>query len=70
MTIGAGKYDDLCTEVRAKACAAGAIVIVIGGEHGHGFSVHASPELTARLPELLEWVALEMRADVDRLFTS
>lgn len=38
MALGPGKYDDLCTYVREKAKAEGAIVIVYGGERGQGFS--------------------------------
>lgn len=61
MPIGAGKYDALCTYVRERAQATGAIVIVIGGTHGGGFSVQAPPDLAARLPQVLESVAKEMR---------
>ena len=38
MSIGPGKYDDLCTYVREQAKAEGAIVIVFNGSKGHGFS--------------------------------
>ncbi len=39
MPIGKGKYDDLCTYVREKSKANAALVIVLGGEHGPGFSM-------------------------------
>lgn len=62
--IGPGKYDTLCTLVRKKAKAQAAIVIVIEGRNGSGFSVQA--ELTdlavmLRLPDLLESVAADIR---------
>jgi hypothetical protein len=61
MPFGPGKYDDLCTDVRTRARADAAIVIVINGTHGNGFSVQAPPEITTRLPELLEHMAAEIR---------
>lgn len=42
MSIGPGKYDELCTVVREGAQAEGAVVIVIGGNRGSGFSVQGS----------------------------
>lgn len=38
-SAGPGKYDALCTYVREKAEAAGVILIVLGGNKGHGHSV-------------------------------
>ena len=61
MPNGPGKYDDLCTEVRTAAGAEAAIVIVIGGNRGSGFSVQVHGEdMTARLPELLRNMADEI----------
>lgn len=59
-----GKYDDLCTVVRAKAEAIGAVVIVLSGNKGHGFSVQAPPDTLFVLPALLERMANEIRADL------
>jgi hypothetical protein len=59
-----GKYDDLCTEVRAKAEALGAVVIVLSGNKGHGFSVQAPPEVLFTLPGMLETMAAEIRRDL------
>jgi hypothetical protein len=64
MAVGPGKYDDLCTLVREKAKAAGAIVLVFGGEYGHGFSCQADPVTTATLPDLLERIAADIRKDL------
>lgn len=62
MAAGPGKYDDLCTMVREKAQAQCAIVIVIGGVNGSGFSCQADLLTTARLPDILENMAAEIRA--------
>lgn len=57
MAMGPGKYDALCTYVRETAKAKGAIVIVIDGEKGFGFSVQASIEDMAKLPNVLREMA-------------
>jgi hypothetical protein len=61
MAFGPGKYDDLCTEVRNKTKARGAIVIIIDGEHGSGFSCQADLMVTLMLPEILEDMAKQIR---------
>jgi hypothetical protein len=64
MAIGPGKYDDLCTLVREKAKARAVIVIIIGGEHGEGFSVQTEdPFIILRLPLVLERVAASIRTN-------
>ena len=50
MALGPGKYDDLATHVREHAKARAAIVIVIGGEKGSGFSVQTEGGLVLPLP--------------------
>jgi hypothetical protein len=59
-----GKYDTLCTEVRAKAEAVAAVVIILSGNKGHGFSVQAPPEALFMLPGMLETMAAEIRRDL------
>lgn len=61
MSNGAGKYNDLCTEVRKQAEAQGAIVIVLGGKLGSGFSVQADVDTLSLLPEMLETIAKQLR---------
>lgn len=61
MTLGPGKYDDLCTMVREKAKAAGVLLIVLGGEKGPGFSCQADIKTTMELPDLLEYIAKQIR---------
>lgn len=64
MAVGPGKYDDLCTLVMEKTKARAAIVIVIGGEHGEGFSVQTGDlRVMAFLPEIIEQVAASIRSD-------
>jgi hypothetical protein len=65
MAAGPGKYDDICTVAREMAKADGAIVIIIDGERGSGFSVqlregYMPPETLAGM---LEAVASMIRND-------
>jgi len=57
MPLGPGKYDQLCTIAREAAKAEGAMLIVIHGQFGNGFSVQASAEATVALPSILRQVA-------------
>ena len=61
MPLGPGRYDDLCTYVREKAKADGAIIIVIRGEKGGGFSCQADAATTLALPDILENMARQIR---------
>jgi len=63
MPEGPGKYDDLCTLVRERAGADGAIVIVFGGALGSGFSVQMPGWLMPSVPGVLERVAAEIRGE-------
>lgn len=66
MSIGPGKYDDLCTYVREQAKAQGAIILVLGGEQGEGFCCQADLAVTAALPQILRHIADTMQADLER----
>ena len=61
MTVGPGKYDDLCTLVREHTQAEGVILIVTNGQHGNGFSMQAPLDLHAALPAVLESLAETIR---------
>jgi hypothetical protein len=61
--IGPGKYDELCTKVREEAKAAGAVVIIFGGEKGSGFSAQLPEDLQRSLPGFLRLVAQEIAGD-------
>lgn len=62
MPIGPGKYDSLCTKVREESEAQTAIVIVMNGKDGSGFSVQSVLEDSLPLAALLEHIAKELRA--------
>lgn len=67
MTVGPGKYDDIATQARETAKASGVVLIVLGGEQGHGFSVQTvghSPMQS--LPALLRTLADQIERDTDR----
>ena len=69
MALGEGKYDPLCTYVREKAKAKACIVIIMGGNHGHGFSMQAeekvsSMEWVSEIPEVLRKVANDIENDL------
>jgi hypothetical protein len=69
MSIGPGKYDELCTLVREEAQAKGAIVVIINGYKGSGFSVQADAFTTAHLAVILEDMAAEIRRSISTLTT-
>lgn len=61
---GPGKYDDVCTMVHKETDATTVVVIVIGGNKGHGFSVVTkSLGMLSGLPIALRDVADEIEAD-------
>jgi hypothetical protein len=62
--MGPGKYDDLCKLVRKRTKASGTVVIVFGGSKGHGFSCQCDLLTMTILPDILEQVARQMRADI------
>lgn len=69
MAFGPGKYDDICTKVRAELGmteeTGGAVVlIVIGGPKGQGFCCQADLESSLALPDILEHMAKQIRKDI------
>lgn len=68
--IGPGKYDDACTAARVVADAEVAIVLILNGNKGSGFSVQGDINATITIEQvagMLETVAAEMRRDAERL---
>jgi hypothetical protein len=62
MTLGPGKYDDLCSYVRKQVGitddgGGGVMLIVLGGNRGNGFACQADIRTTLSLPDLLENIA-------------
>jgi hypothetical protein len=64
MPLGPGKYDDFCTYVREHV-GGSVVLIVMGGTRGNGFACQTDLETLHGLPELLESVAAQIRADRD-----
>jgi hypothetical protein len=60
MTLGPGKYDEICTLVREQV-GGSVVLIVIGGTLGDGMSCQADFETTMGLPDRLERVARQIR---------
>lgn len=60
MPLGPGKYDDLCTEARVKADAKAALLIIVGGRKGSGFSAQMPPEALYSVPKMLREVAQQI----------
>ena len=63
MPEGPGKYDVLCTIAREAAGAQGAILIVINGRSGSGFSAQLPPDSVGAVVEMLRSVADEIERD-------
>jgi hypothetical protein len=67
MPIGAGKYDDEVTKIMESTGAAGAILIVIGGDKGVGFAIQATLEVTLKLPAMLRNIASQLDDDIPNM---
>lgn len=64
MSEGPGKYDEACTLARVMTGASLAVLIVVGGRHGGGFSVQSIREVPPEnLARLLEMTAEALRKD-------
>jgi len=61
--LGPGKYDDECTELRAKV-EGGIALIVLDGNKGGGFSVQANIIQLAKLPSILRIMADHIENDL------
>jgi hypothetical protein len=64
--MGGGKYGPTCERVREELEASAVALIVFQGKHGHGFSVVGFPGFDETLPEILEDIANQIRADRER----
>jgi len=61
--IGAGKYDQICTEVRLKTRAKGVILVIVDGKKGNGFNCQLPPGLMAAIPNVLRKLATDIERD-------
>jgi hypothetical protein len=65
--LGPGKLDDWCTKIRAATGAAGVIVIAVGPTpETRGFSSQLDLPDMLVLPDMLESIAAQIRADLKR----
>jgi hypothetical protein len=65
MTIGAGKLDDWCTTIREATGAEGVIIITHGRtQEARGFSAQLTLPAQLALPDILEEIARQIRADL------
>ena len=67
MALGPGKYDDLCTYVRKQAEADGAMVVVMNGNRGSGFSTQGDAVIISATIAILEQVLAQLKADRAKL---
>lgn len=65
--IGTGRYDDECTAAREAAEAEGAILLVLNGKRGSGFSAQLPADMTIAIPDVLRSVAAQIEADAKAL---
>lgn len=66
MAVGPGKYDELCTEARTKAKAAGAILLIFEGDKGFGFSVQLPVDKLTSVAKVLRTVADTIERDAPK----
>lgn len=61
MPLGPGVYDEEATFVREETRADAVVVLVVNGVRGSGFSVQGPLNIHAVLPDLMEYMAGEIR---------
>jgi hypothetical protein len=65
MTIGPGKLDAYCTQVREETGAEGVVIITVGPtRETRGFSAQLVGDAQLQLPDILEEIARKIRADL------
>jgi hypothetical protein len=62
MSIGPGRYNEVCADVRKRTHAKGVILIVMEGDKGEGFEVQAPLDIVLALPKLLRSLADQIEA--------
>jgi len=63
---GPGKYDAIATVAREAAKARGIVLVIFGGERGHGLEVQGDVETLWAVPEILRETANAIEADLLR----
>jgi hypothetical protein len=67
MALGPGKYDDLTTRIREETGADAVVLLVLGGNRGHGFSVQAIPPTFPAIVEALRKAADQIKRDAQAI---
>lgn len=67
MAIGPGQYDEEVTELRERLQASGIVLMVAGGNRGHGFSAQLDLQSMMLLPRVLRELADQIEADAQRI---
>lgn len=65
MPLGPGKYDAICTKVREET-GGSVLLIVINGIYGGGFSVQATPDVVARVCDILRKTADDIERSIPK----
>ena len=69
MGLGPGKYDDYCTILRHELKAKVALIAIVDGNKGTGFSVQSlDPHTLVILPQVLRQIADDIETDVKKYF--
>lgn len=67
MPTGPGRYDDLCLAAMAAAGAHTAMLVIVGGVRGEGFSLNSTDRAAVhRLPAALRAIADSIEADLKK----
>ena len=67
MSVGPGRYNEVCTLVRKRTRARAVVLLILDGDRGQGFEVQtADPLLLKGLPALLRNMAEAIEADAQR----
>lgn len=68
MAQGIGKYDKYLTPATLGTNADAALLIVLGGDLGSGFSVQMlHPRIAEKIPDILREIADKIETDVERM---
>jgi hypothetical protein len=59
-----GKYKELCSQAREAADGEGAVLFVLNGKEGTGFSVHGTLAMHEKVRDVLEVMVAGVRGDV------
>ncbi len=67
MPAGAGKYDDLCTAARVETDAEMVLLVILGGNRGHGFSMQQKSHVDPlAIVQMLRDVATEIETSIQK----